>query len=100
MRGALLKKVLDQGVANRGIGGYLQTAGVTRSGDGAGWTIAGTPLDLDRTYRVAILDFLLTGREQNLEYLTREADGVRVLREGPDVRQTTISELKRVFMER
>lgn len=100
IQGSLLQKALDQGVANRGIGGYLQTAGVTREAGGPGWRIAGAPLDPDRAYRVAILDFLLTGREQNLEYLNRDAPGVKVLREGSDIRQTTIQQLQRLFPPR
>jgi 5'-nucleotidase len=77
--GALLRRVLDQGVANRGEGGFLQYAGITRAegpagagsssgsgadcdcgGGGAGaWTVSGSPLDDTRTYRVAFTDFLL-----------------------------------------
>jgi 5'-nucleotidase / UDP-sugar diphosphatase len=97
IRGSLLQKILDQGVANRGIGGYLQAANVMQGDGGSGWRIAGAPLEPERAYRVAILDFLLTGREQNLGFLTRDAEGVRVVREGLDIRQTTINQFKRVF---
>jgi 5'-nucleotidase len=98
--GALLQRVLDQGVANRGNGGFLQTAQVTPGSDGKGWRIAGAPLDLNRAYRVAIMDYLLTGNEQNLGYLRADAPGVKVLREGPDIRQATIQEFKRIFPAR
>ncbi len=100
IKGAFLQKVLDQGVKNRGIGGYLQTANVTQGGGSKGWIIAGMPLDPDRAYRVAILDFLLTGREQNLEFLNKDAPDVKVIREGMDIRQTTIWEFKREFPAR
>jgi 5'-nucleotidase len=91
---------LNQGIANRGTGGYLQTANVMLAETGQGWKINGTPLDPARTYRIAILDFLLTGREQNLDYLRRDAPGVQVVREGLDIRQTTINQFKRVFPAR
>ena len=72
--GVLLQRVLDQGVTNRGTGGFLQTA---RTGAG--------PLDPHRTYLVAINDFLLTGSVR--------ATPAPV----PDIRQVLIAELKRKY---
>ena len=97
IKGAFLQKILDQGVKNRGIGGYLQTANVMQDESGKGWIIAGTSLDPERRYRVAIVDFLLSGREQNLEFLRQDAPDVKVIREGIDIRQTTIRQFKREF---
>lgn len=68
MKGSLLKRVLDQGEANRGTGGYLQKAGTRRGADGL-WQINGVAIDASSFYKVAISDFLLTGKEQNLEFL-------------------------------
>jgi 5'-nucleotidase len=61
MAGGLLRKVLDQGVANAGSGGLLHYAGIDRDQAG-GWRVGGAPLDPAKTYRVALTDFLLTGR--------------------------------------
>ena len=45
MDGALLAKVLDQGLGNQGVGGYLhESDGVRRTTQG--WTINGAALDL------------------------------------------------------
>lgn len=43
IQGSLLARALDQGLANRGQGGFLQTANVSQSV--GGWTVAGKPLD-------------------------------------------------------
>ncbi|MEM8601726.1 MAG: bifunctional metallophosphatase/5'-nucleotidase, partial [Bacteroidota bacterium] len=93
MDGEFLARVLDQGVANRGIGGYLQLAGAVRTGDG--WLIGEELLDPDDAYRVAINDFLLSGREANLDYLTFEHPGVTLVSEGKDIRMAVIEEMQR-----
>ncbi|MEM8558082.1 MAG: bifunctional metallophosphatase/5'-nucleotidase, partial [Bacteroidota bacterium] len=93
MDGEFLARVLDQGVANRGIGGYLQTAGVVRTAEG--WLIGEDLLDPDDAYRVAINDFLLSGREANLDYLTFEHPGVTLVAEGKDIRMAVIEEMQR-----
>lgn len=94
MQGDLLGRVLDQGRANAGIGGFLQTANVTYAD---GWLINGQPLDPSRSYSVAILDFLLSGREFKLEFLTRENPGVSSITEHGDIRSAFIAELEETF---
>lgn len=66
MPGELLQRVLDQGEANRGTGGFLQTAQVSRAADNHGWLIHGQPLQSQQSYRVAINDFLVSGHEQGI----------------------------------
>jgi 5'-nucleotidase len=58
--GALLSRVLRIGDQNKGTGGYLQSAGIPATIDPAG------------RYTLAISDFLLTGGEANLGFLTRQ----------------------------
>ncbi len=96
MPGALLARVLAQGEANTGSGGYLQTAGIGRTP--AGWTVGGAPLDEAQLYTVATSDFLVSGRETGLEYLNAETnpDIVAVGRHG-DVRRALIGHLARVY---
>lgn len=67
--GALLKKVLDIGWANQGSGGYLQWAQISRAKN-AEWLIHGEPIQVQKSYHIAINDFLLTGLEKNLDFLT------------------------------
>lgn len=91
--GALLASVLDAGLKNKGSGGYLQARGVER--DGAIWKNAGRPLDPAARYQVAFPEFLLTGLETNLDFLSRSNPQVHDVREFRDVRRAVIDELKR-----
>lgn len=94
--GALLAKVLDQGLGNQGAGGFLHSSdGTIRTS--AGWVINGEPLDPARRYTVGTSDFLLTGGEVNLGYLTRTNPAVHDLQDLRDVRLAVIDELKRRY---
>jgi 5'-nucleotidase / UDP-sugar diphosphatase len=90
--GALLARVLDMGHNNQGLGGYLHAWGAERVGDG--WQVGGQALDPAARYRVALNDFLLSGGEVNLGFLTRKHPQVRDLRELRDIRRVVIEELK------
>ena len=91
--GALLARVLETGMNNEGTGGYLQTWGATRQ-NGV-WLVQGRPIDPARRYAVALTDFLLTGGEANLGYLTRANPQVHDVQELRDIRRAVIDELKR-----
>jgi 5'-nucleotidase len=96
IKGALLAKVLDQGLANHGKGGYLQKTGITQA-EGGGWQVQGQPLDPAATYRIALTDFLLTGRETGLGYLTRDNPDLTVGDTKGDIRKAVIAELERRY---
>lgn len=93
--GSLLQRTLDQGKANAGTGGYLQLANVTRSAGDDQWLVNGAPLETARSYQVAINDFLLSGREIKLDFLTRDNPEVTVGGEHGDIRKALIAELQR-----
>lgn len=94
MPGSLLAEVFEQGLQNRGTGGYLQTANVIQDSASRQWLIQGQPLDPTRIYRVAINDFLISGREIGLDYLTLDAPGVALVSEGEDIRFAVIKALQ------
>ena len=78
MKGSLLQRVLNAGMQNAGIGGYLQYAGITsrmKSEHGkppvTEWWIEGKPLRTKRTYAVVVSDYLFSGREQGLDFFSR-----------------------------
>jgi 5'-nucleotidase len=96
MKGSLLTKVLDQGLSNQGTGGYLQKAGVSQA-EGGNWRIGGAPVDPEATYKVALTDFLLTGREANLGYLTEDNPDLEVLQTLDDIRKAVIAELEKRY---
>lgn len=83
--GALLNRVLAAGQKNKGIGGWLQTDGI--GGAPGAWTIGGAAIDPAKTYRVCTTDFLLTGREANLDFLTRDVEGIGNLKDGRGVQR-------------
>ncbi len=91
--GALLARILDTGVNNEGTGGYLHAWGAKRA-NGA-WLVRDRPIDPARRYAVAMSDFLLTGGETNLGYLTRANPQVHDVVELRDMRFAVIGELKR-----
>jgi 2',3'-cyclic-nucleotide 2'-phosphodiesterase (5'-nucleotidase family) len=76
MRGSLLRRTLDAGLANKSKGGYLQLRNIHQDTSGK-WLINEKPLDDAKIYRVTLNDFLLTGNEQNMEFLktSLDADG-------------------------
>jgi 5'-nucleotidase/UDP-sugar diphosphatase len=81
--GALLSRVLEIGERNRGTGGYLQTAGIPDR------------IDSGAKYTLAISDFLLTGGEANLGFLTRDNPEISGVQELRDIRMAVIDELRR-----
>ena len=89
--GALLTWVLDAGVHNQGLGGYLHSAGITW--ENGVWQVGGKPVDPAGRYRVALTDFLLSGGEVNLGFLTRDNPQVRDVVELRDIRRVLIEEL-------
>ncbi len=68
LKGRLLRRVLDQGLQNKGKGGYLHRAGIARK-DGQ-WLVADQPLDDEATYHIIVPSFLLTGLETGLGFFT------------------------------
>ena len=70
IKGSLLEKTLEQGRKNAGIGGFLHyNTAVAYDTSAAAWKINHTLIDPAKTYRVALAEFLLTGKEANLDFL-------------------------------
>ncbi len=75
MTGTLLKKILDTGDAKWGKGAYLQRYKTMQPApEGKGWLVNGLPLEEEKTYRIAMNDFLLTGYD--LDFLTKDNPGI------------------------
>jgi 5'-nucleotidase len=84
LTGALLTRVLQVGRDNSGNGGFLHYAGPAT-------------LDPAARYQVALTDFLLTGNETNLGFLTRQNPEVSGVADTRDIRLAVIAELQRRF---
>jgi len=95
MPGSLLVKVLEAGMQNQGNGGYLNTWGITKEGDR--WMVQGRPLGPSVRYTVAMPEFLMTGRETNMAFLTRTHPLIGHITDLRDIRQALITELATTF---
>ena len=73
MKGSLLTKVLEAGKNNVGSGGFLQySSSIMKDSVTNNWTFKNAPFDINKVYKVAISDFLMTGGEANLGFLTKD----------------------------
>ncbi len=90
IKGSLLLKALNQGIANNGAGGFLQSAN-TQQVNGA-WQINGTLINPKKTYKLAINDFFASGKEHGLDYLKPGNPDFTItnLGENTDIRQIVI----------
>jgi 5'-nucleotidase len=71
MKGSLLVQVLNVGIQNRNTGGFLQhNDNLIQDTTTQQWTLNNTLVDTGKIYRVALSEFLLTGGEANLGFLT------------------------------
>lgn len=95
MPGSVLLKVIDAGEKNVGTGGFLSTWGLSRDRDR--WMVQGKPLNPSTRYTVAMPEYLMTGREANLSFLTRTNPLIRPVEDLRDIRQALIAELAAQF---
>ncbi len=71
IKGAQLKKVLNQGLENKGIGGYLQWYNIEYDEASKVWKIGGQSLSNSKTYHIALNDYLTWGSETIAPLLKR-----------------------------
>ncbi len=94
--GALLIDVLEGGLKNKGLGGYLVHAGITQNTNGE-WLIGGEPIDKTKTYTLASTDFLVSGKEFNLEFFNAnnpQITDLQIFTDNSDIR----SDIRKVFI--
>jgi 5'-nucleotidase len=96
MTGALLQRVLEAGRKNAGEGGYLHHS-ASLVPTATGWQVNGLRVEPEISYTVALPEFLLTGREANMAFLTRTTEGLSVMEEFRDIRRALIDELRRTW---
>lgn len=73
MKGKLLREVLDFGLNAKGSGAYLQWYKIDRNAKGE-WQIGGKALDDEKTYSIAMNDFLMMGLD--IPFLKNDNPGV------------------------
>jgi 5'-nucleotidase len=79
MKGSLLIKVLQAGLNNRNNGGFLQYRPVSYNSVSNLFMINNVPIDSSKIYRVALTDYLLGGKETNLDFLTLQNTAITKL---------------------
>jgi 5'-nucleotidase/UDP-sugar diphosphatase len=110
MDGALLARVLDAGEQNVSIGGYLHLDGAARQESGPEmttgvatfpesipgivWVVNGKPLDPAARYSIGVPEFLMTGGESRMGFLTRTNPQVFNVQEFRDIRLVIMDELR------
>ncbi|MBL7703578.1 MAG: bifunctional metallophosphatase/5'-nucleotidase [Ferruginibacter sp.] len=69
MKGSLLIKILQASKKNVGSGGFLQYSEALTNNNNS-WYLKNIPVDANKVYKIAVTDFLMTGGEANLDFLT------------------------------
>ena len=90
MKGSLVSRLLEAGRNNVGSGGFLQySAAVKYHPLTSLWTLKDSPIDPEKVYHVALADFLMTGGEANMAFLTK--DNPEVIKIYPTPKEVTDS---------
>lgn len=86
-------KILNQGITNAGTGGFLQSANTQYINNT--WHINHAPIDPQKTYKLAITDFLASEKERGLSYLNANNTNFVIINQGKkqDIRQLVIDRL-------
>lgn len=98
MKGRLLRQILDIGVQNRGIGGFLQYSEVLQNTSGT-WRVQGVPIQDTAIYRVALTEFLLTGGEANLGFLKTNHPDILQVYPTPTGEKNPLSDIRLAIIQ-
>jgi 2',3'-cyclic-nucleotide 2'-phosphodiesterase (5'-nucleotidase family) len=79
MSGNLLKKVLEAGKKNQNNGGFLHYSKIEYLKKKSRWLINHQKIRTKKKYKIAINDFLLTGKETNLDFLNPQNTELKIL---------------------
>lgn len=72
--GEILTQVLDAGVKNKGAGGYLQYQEKLKFDTNQGWLLNGKKIEKDKQYTLITNDYILTGKENNMDFMNPETN--------------------------
>jgi 2',3'-cyclic-nucleotide 2'-phosphodiesterase (5'-nucleotidase family) len=98
IRGSELRKVLLAGLLSKGRGGYLQWDKISYNDASKLLTINGSILEEGRTYHCATNDFLLTGKENNLDFFTSANPNISNIQMPTDANDVK-SDIRKAFIQ-
>jgi 2',3'-cyclic-nucleotide 2'-phosphodiesterase (5'-nucleotidase family) len=86
MKGSLVVRMLEAGRKNYGIGGFLHyNENLQFDAATNAWLLNGKVFDPEKTYRVALPEFLLSGKEANLDFLNpKNPDVIKIYPAGKE----------------
>jgi 2',3'-cyclic-nucleotide 2'-phosphodiesterase (5'-nucleotidase family) len=79
MKGSLLDSLLNVGIKYPGNGCFLQYDRISKNKKG-GWLVNGKKIKKDNVYRIAINDYLVSGKQQYMEFLKQGNAGLTSLK--------------------
>lgn len=95
LKGSLLLQILESGEKNIGIGGYLHHGNLMKYRDGS-WKIGNSrTIVADSSYKIVFPEFLLTGKETNLDYLIPTNPGVIAVQQPVGIQE----DLRKIVIE-
>nr|WP_293832896.1 bifunctional metallophosphatase/5'-nucleotidase [uncultured Arsenicibacter sp.] len=99
MTGDLLKQVLTTGRQNKGRGGFLHYDGAQYNENSQTWMVKGQPIEPAKIYKVDISDFLMTGKEFGMSFLTPENPGVKGIEKADKANPNDLrSDIRKAFI--
>jgi 5'-nucleotidase len=100
IKGSLLKQILTAGKKNLNIGGFLHySAAAKYDAINQVWLFNNKSIDDEQIFRVAITDFLLTGGETNMGFLTKNNSGIVKLYPASDAVTATTNDIRQAIVQ-
>ena len=99
MKGAILKKVLETGLNNKGTGGFLHWHNIRHDSRMNTWSINGKAIEDDKSYIIAMPEFLISGMEKDMDFLNRENPGIIKINEPKTGENNIRSDIRKGVIE-
>lgn len=100
MKGILLEKILQIGKDNKGSGGFLQYHQINFEPTQKKWQINGKNIDNNQSYKIAISDFLMSGKEAGLPFLTEtNSDIISIQKPKNEDKNDLKNDIRKTFID-
>lgn len=97
MKGSMLTRILEQGQKNIGNGGYLlYNENIKKQNDV--WFLNEQIINASKVYRVALTEFLFTGKESNLDFVNPSNPEIVKVYDADTARSNSLSDIRLTFI--